>query len=193
MSGSHDRIKLEINYLHRLPIINLNTRVFKRFGLDIKFLQLGLEELIATKIIALLSRYTPRDLYDIYQVSKSNLNLNDNQLSQLVLYYGLIARENISDLYQLKIDNITGREINRHLFPMLTNSENPVLDEMRDSVVEFLKPIIQLKKSQLDAIEAFYSTGELHPDSLFEHADIYSRVLESPGFRWKIANIMSNK
>lgn len=66
-AGNRDNIKVEINYLdrcHILPLENKKVRTMDIVG-DLAILTLNTTELYATKINALLSRATPRDLYDV--------------------------------------------------------------------------------------------------------------------------------
>ena len=98
LSKSRDLIKLDIKYLHRLPMMELNMMEMEKFDTRVQFSLLGIEELIASKIIAFLSRYTPRDLFDLYQIAMNMMEINKNRLRNLVLYYGIISSESIFDL-----------------------------------------------------------------------------------------------
>jgi predicted nucleotidyltransferase component of viral defense system len=49
LSRSEDIIRLDINYLHRLPMMKPNEMEITKFGSKIKFKLLGFEELIASK------------------------------------------------------------------------------------------------------------------------------------------------
>jgi predicted nucleotidyltransferase component of viral defense system len=192
LSGSLDRIKLEINYLHRLPIIAINEIEIDRFGFKCKFPLLGFEELIAGKIIALLSRYTPRDLYDVYLVSISKITIDLDRLRHLVFYYGLIVRDSIFDLFNLKLNTITDHLIRRQLIPMLTGSSYPSFAEMKKAIIIFLEPLIQLHGTQTDSIEKFYTTGEIELEDLFTDPEILVKIKNSPSFLWKKENIQVN-
>lgn len=189
LSGSMDRVKLDINYLHRQHLIELTNKEVNRFGLNFRFPLLGFEELFASKITAFLSRYTPRDLYDIYLVASSDILPDRSKLSQLIRYYGLIARENIFDLFNFNFDAITEYSIRRHLHPMLTGSNYPAFEEMKKIVQEYLTPLLQLNETERDVIEKFYASGDLAAGQLFPDIEICSKVEESPAFIWKQKNI----
>ncbi|MCD6515935.1 MAG: nucleotidyl transferase AbiEii/AbiGii toxin family protein [Candidatus Aminicenantes bacterium] len=64
-SGSLDMLKFEINYLKRITLLPPQIMRTNLFNQSTEFLCLDFLELLATKIIALLNRYTPRDLYVI--------------------------------------------------------------------------------------------------------------------------------
>ena len=71
--GVKDNIKVEINYslrAHILPVEQVETTVLgKAFGVR----RLAKAELFASKIVALLSRTAPRDLYDIHNMIKQSV------------------------------------------------------------------------------------------------------------------------
>lgn len=189
LSGSGDLIKLEINYLHRLPMITPVEKEFKKFGLKIKFSQLGFEELLASKIIAMLSRYTPRDLYDIYLASSNKIKIDAALLRQLILYYALISREDMFDLFKFDLERISNQDIRRHLIPMLINENTPLIDNLKEKVTNFLKPLIQLNDSQIEIIANFYKTGKLQFETLFSDTSLNSKIKIAPAFIWKKTNI----
>ena len=82
IKGNIDNIKIEINYMNRAHIldtkrIRLSTDVFKDKHLIIQCIHPI--EIYATKLCALLSRSTARDLYDVYTLSKYNLFDDDEK------------------------------------------------------------------------------------------------------------------
>lgn len=189
LSGSTDRIKLEINYLHRLPILSITNIEAKHFNVNIKYFVLEKIELFASKIMALLSRYTPRDLFDVYLLVKSDKKIDLIKLRQMIIYYGLISRESIYDLFNLDLNIISESDIRKHLLPMLIGNQYPKLDYMKQIVNDFLKPLLVLSQNEINYIDTFYSTGELQAKALFSDNSISAKVLLSPAFLWKKENI----
>jgi predicted nucleotidyltransferase component of viral defense system len=189
LSRSRDLIKLEINYLHRLPMMELNEMEINKLGSRVKFKVLGFEELIASKVITFLSRYTPRDLYDLYQFSIIDEEINKNLLRNLVYYYGIISREIIFNLFDPIIDTITEHSIKIHLYPMLTKNDRPDLTVMKSSVLQFISPYIELKERQIKIIKDFYKLGILDVSNIFTDKKLSQKVLKSPNYNWKSENI----
>jgi predicted nucleotidyltransferase component of viral defense system len=189
MSGSKDLIRLDINYLHRLPMMEFNEMEIEKFGSKIKFSQLGLEELIASKLIAFLSRYTPRDLFDLYQLALQNSEIDKHRLSNLIIYYGIISRESIFSLFELKLESISDRSIRTQLYPMLTKNNRPDFNDLNSTVEQFLNPFIQLNTKQTNIIENFYASGILNAPELFDDKEFSKKILKSPNFIWKSENI----
>ena len=172
-----------------IPMITPVEKEFKQFGLKVKFSQLGFEELLASKIIAMLSRYTPRDLYDIYLASSNKIKMDTALLRQLIFYYALISRENMFDLFKLDLERISNQDIRRHLIPMLINENIPLIDNLKEKVTNFLKPLIKLNDSQIEIITNFYKTGKLQFETLFSDTSLHSKIKIAPAFIWKKTNI----
>jgi len=65
-AGTGDRIEIDLNYLHRIPIDEVETRELWQPG-DVgrpAFRVVGIQELWIGKICALLDRVAPRDAFD---------------------------------------------------------------------------------------------------------------------------------
>jgi predicted nucleotidyltransferase component of viral defense system len=189
MAGSKDMLKIEINYLHRLPILKPLVRTIKRFGMEVSYPCLALEELLAGKIIALLSRYTPRDLYDVYQTATSALRYDSQRLRSLILFYGLVSRVSVFELFRMDFDRITQNDLRRHLTPLLAKGRAPERVEMVGAVEKFLKPLLALTQNESAAVEAFYTSGALATEALFLDAEMQNKVKSAPSLLWKMQNI----
>lgn len=68
--GSSDHLEVSISWIHRVPLLATVRRPVYRLhpGYTTETALLGLEELYAGKVAALLERAHPRDLYDVVQV-----------------------------------------------------------------------------------------------------------------------------
>jgi len=69
--GHDDRIEVDLNYIFRLPLVQRDVRELWQPGeLDrVRVLVVGLEELLAGKLIALLDRSAARDVWDVANLS----------------------------------------------------------------------------------------------------------------------------
>lgn len=142
IKGNSDNIKIEINYMNRVHIldtkkIKVNTDVFKDKHLIIHCIHPI--EIYATKLCALLSRSTARDLYDVYTLSKYNL-FDDDEKSLLKQCFMLeYIAVNDYKLKDMKIDNIEKlkrQDIRTKLLPTLKdrNPRKSNVDEMKKDV-----------------------------------------------------------
>jgi len=191
-SRSKDMLKLEINYLRRLPLLTAQIRGFKQLDWDLNFLCLHIQELIASKTIAFLSRYTPRDLFDVYQMAISPLSINDKLFRSILLFYGIVTDISIFELFKVKSGHITQKDIDHKLVPMLRKETYPNRDEMVMRVERFLSPYLALTSKESEALHVFYDTGKFDFDSLIPQKEIQEKMKISPSFEWKIQNIRRN-
>lgn len=192
LSGSKDLLKIEINYLHRQPLLPPINKKCKLIRSDIFFPCLTLTELTAGKIIALLSRYTARDLFDIFQVAnyaKSNKLIH---LSSILIYYAIISSDSVFDLFHLKFNRLKQSDIRNDLVPMLKNRIYYDLPHLVQNVTAFIKPLMEFSDGERIALTDFYKTGELQSDVMFSEDVIKFAVKKSPALRWKIQNIKGN-
>lgn len=195
IKGNIDNIKIEINYMNRVHIletkkIKVSTDVFKDKHLIIHCIHPI--EIYAAKLCALLNRTTARDLYDVYTLSK--YDLFDNDEKKLLRQCFMLEYIAVNDykLKDMKIDNIEKlkrQDIKTKLLPTLKdrNPKKSNVDEMKKAVREYLKDIIVID----DNIKEFYDKfkkGIYEPELLFEDKEIIERIKEHPMIIWKLNN-----
>lgn len=130
IKGNIDNIKIEINYMNRVHIletknIKVSTDVFEDKHLSIHCIHPI--EIYAAKLCALLSRTTARDLYDVYTLSKYNLFDDDEKrlLKQcFMLEYIAVNDYKLEDMDIEKIEKLKRQDIKTKLLPTLKD-RNP--------------------------------------------------------------------
>ena len=192
MSGSSDMLKLEINYLVRVPILAPQIRSFKHFDWNVEYLCLDSQELLASKTVALLSRYTPRDLFDVYRLIILPLNIDSKLFRSLLFFYSIVIDVKIFDLFKLKFELITQSDIQNKLAPMLRSGTYPNRNELVMKIGKFLSPFLIMSSGETDALHNFYNTGKLDFDILFPQKEVQEKIRISPSLEWKIQNIKRN-
>ncbi|MBQ8322997.1 MAG: nucleotidyl transferase AbiEii/AbiGii toxin family protein [Clostridia bacterium] len=92
-AGNRDNIKIEINFMDRCHILPLENKIILTKGIvdDFEVLTLNTVELYASKINALLSRATPRDLYDVNAMIENGVIAEEDK-EMLRNRCGFIAR-----------------------------------------------------------------------------------------------------
>ena len=167
-------IKLDINYLHRIPIFGVIEKKFKVLGEESDFAvrTLTLEELYAGKLKALFDRSTPRDLFDVYMLVKNYANeIDEQKLKKAFIFFGTIGISNFDKLGAEKITRINETDFENILKPMLRNSNNLNLAEMLSYTKPFLKKMVTFNKNEKLFINTFYEKQELALEILFESKD----------------------
>ncbi|MGN1384749.1 MAG: nucleotidyl transferase AbiEii/AbiGii toxin family protein [Clostridia bacterium] len=195
IKGNIDNIKIEINYMNRVHIletkkIDVSTDVFKDKHLTIHCIHPI--EIYAAKLCALLSRTTARDLYDVYTLSK--YDLFDDEEKKLLKQCFMLEYIAVNDykLKDMKIDNIEKlkrQDIKTKLLPTLKdrNPRNSNIDEMKQAVREYLKDILIVDDRTKEFYDKFQK-GIYEPELLFDNEEIIERIKEHPMIIWKLNN-----
>ncbi|MCK4641358.1 MAG: nucleotidyl transferase AbiEii/AbiGii toxin family protein [Candidatus Marinimicrobia bacterium] len=191
LSGSSDMLKVEINYLHRQPILTPVKRKCRMKGTNLEFECLDFVELSAGKIAAMLERYTSRDLFDIYQIANHLEEKHFDALKSLLLYYSIIKRPTIFDLYQLKFDQIGQSDIKNHLIPMLSKRGFLDRESLIRKVEDFIQPLLQLSEKQIKGISEFYRLGQINLTDLIAEDTLCLEIAKSPALQWRVKNIIN--
>ena len=195
IKGNIDNIKIEINYMNRVHIletkrIDVSTDVLKGKHLTIHCIHPI--EIYAAKLCALLSRTTARDLYDVYTLSK--YDLFDDEEKKLLKQCLMLEYIAVNDykLKDMKIDNVERlkrQDIKTKLLPTLKdrNPKNSNIDEMKQAVREYLKDILIVDDKTKEFYDKFQK-GIYEPELLFDNEEIIERIKKHPMIIWKLNN-----
>ena len=193
--GNVDNIKIEINYMNRVHILetkelNIATDIFKDKQLEIHCIHPI--EIYAAKLCALLSRTTARDLFDVYILSKYDLfDKEEKQLLKkcFMLEYIAVNNYKIEDMDIERIEKLERQDIKTKLLPTLKdrNPKKSNVDEMKQAVREYLKDILIIDDSTKQFYDKFQK-GIYEPELLFDDKEIIERIKEHPMIMWKLNN-----
>lgn len=150
-AGNRDNIKVEINFMDRCHVLPLEYKSIKGKGIVEGFDILALNdvELYASKINALLSRATSRDLYDVNAMINSNIIENSNLLRKCLIFYNMVGGEqNIDDISFENIKNINFAKFKTQLKPVMAKSDKFNLEEAKTKVISFLKALITIDEGE---------------------------------------------
>ena len=191
--GNIDNIKIEINYMNRVHILEtkqlkLATDIFEDKQLEIHCIHPI--EIYAAKLCALLSRTTARDLFDVYILSKYDLfDKNEKQLLKqcFMLEYIAVNNYKLEDLDIERIEKLEKQDIKTKLLPTLKdrNPRKSNVDEMKQAVREYLKDILIIDDNTKQFYDKFQK-GIYEPELLFDSEEIIERIKEHPMIIWKL-------
>jgi predicted nucleotidyltransferase component of viral defense system len=173
-AGNIDNIKIEINFMNRCHILPLVYRPLTCGDIlgDFDILSLDIYELYASKINALISRWAPRDLYDVYMMVSDHLIADLNMLKKCLVFYNMIGGEqNIDNLNLDKINSINFFKFKRELKPVLSKDDPFDLDVAKKTVIVFLKEISKLNSNEIEFVSNF-KEGIYKPELLFPDRDL---------------------
>lgn len=188
-SGLNDVIKIEINYMLRCHILEPVTVKNKELGLieSIDIRTLHPYEIFGSKLVALMTRLTPRDLYDFYNLFKYDVFTNEelSMIRKCAIYYRAIGNEDGN--YEFEISNIkqiSSRDIKRFLYPVIRSDERFALDDAIEIVTNKFDKYFIPNENELLFLENF-KNKKYTPELLFDDKTIVDTIINHPMAIWK--------
>lgn len=180
--GTKDSFKVEIGYMRRTPILKTDAITdFKHIGTQEKFKikTPQKEELFANKWCALLYRKTPRDLFDVYQITKMKFN---HELFRKCAIIDSLTRKK-PKLYEIDPKTIGEIPINSSLKNLLQTEKLPELNfnKINTQVTKFTeKQLANLTTSEIKAIDQFFDNKTFRPELIDNKGIFHKRIKEYP-------------
>lgn len=176
VTGSRDKIKLDINYLARCHVFApAESAISHPFDPNkpIQVFHLRDIEIFGSKMGAFFERTKPRDLYDLYSLSQSELMTNDEEktlLRKCAVFYSTIGNESGDNWLEKDVDGLTQMSFSRirsQLMPMLRIKAGAYPKEKIElAVADYVKSVMQLDDIDKEFITRFQS-GDYQPQLLF--------------------------
>ena len=144
--GGRDNLKIEINYMLRCHVLDVRRRPVKLPWLshNLSVLSVAPIEIFASKIVALMDRSAPRDLYDLHNMLKFGLFDESEQelLRKCVVFYSAIGTEETPTEFSFdKIAAIRQGRIKTDLLPVLRNSVFFDVNAAQNECIGYLKEL----------------------------------------------------
>jgi len=197
--GQMDNIKVDINYLYRVPLwppLQRQSRpVGSRQARDI--LLLDDYELAAGKLAALFARRTSRDLFDAHELLVG-LKLGGEKLRLAFVLYGAM---NIQDWRKVSVSDIdrAAQDLDSYLLPLLRSEVVPAFGgggpsatwgkQLAEECRSALAAVLPLHDNERLVVDRLLSDGELEPEHLTNDEEFARRVRRHPALLWKQLNV----
>ena len=185
--GVRDNIKIEINYMlrcHFLPSEKRDAR-FPSKAFDFKISCINPIEIFSAKVVALLNRTTPRDLFDVFMLSQTDLLTSDDLklLKKGVVFYSAKSSVSAPQSFEFsKIMRLNTRMIKTELIPVLRQAFFD-LPEAQKQVLAFLESFLIPEKEDYEFWKLF-NQKEYHPELIFSGEEL-RRIKSHPMALWK--------
>ncbi len=186
-AGNKDNIKTEINFMDRCHILPLEYKRITGKGVigDFEVLVLNTTELYASKINALLSRATPRDLYDVNAMIQNDVITDIDLLRKCVIFYNMVGGEqDIDHISFEKIESINFTKFKTQLKPVLAKTDKFNLDKAKAKVIQYLKNLVTIDAEELTFISEFRNKN-YKPELLFSEKTMIDNVKRHPMALWR--------
>jgi len=188
--GSSDRVEVDLNFLHRIPLgppIRLSLwRPDAETGFSVQ--TVGVEELCAGKLCALLSRVLPRDCYDVIRLPAIAGDGWDGRLRRLFVALAGALDRPLPDYGRQRLEKITQAAVTEQLHPMLSSADRPSAAKLRSGTWRVIAPLLKLTRAEREYSERL-QIGELRPELLFPGDEKQAEILRHhPVLLWKVHN-----
>lgn len=189
--GSQDSLKVEVNYLYRVPLFDL-VRRDSHPSLPLQatnVLTVSDYELAAGKLTALIARRASRDLWDAHLLLTTR-EWNIIQLRQAFVLYGAM---NIEDWRKIGIEDIdkASERIAADVLPLLRlpAAEGLEAGRLLAETKKALGVVLPLNDSEQAFLESLLGGGEITPELLGIEGPLAERARLHPALRWKALNV----
>ncbi len=189
-AGNRDRIKFEINFSERLPALDLRVfelqHPFEALG-DVSVLSYRPEELFASKTRALVTRATPRDLFDVSLIASGAASYDEVLYRKLLIFYLCMTPEDVRMVRTDRILKVDERDVKRFLLPLLRKGgDRPRLEEMKEMAMTHLDGMLDFTPEELRFLDAFYDEGRFDQEALFGEIPVAPNLGEHPVIVWRL-------
>ena len=145
-------------------------------------------EIYGSKIVALLNRAAPRDLYDIHTMMEYGLfdESQEPMLKKCVMFYSTIGSDNVPDRFHFEqIASVSQQRVKTDLIPVLRRGTWFDAQQAHEQVIAYLEKLLIPDERELSFWTSF-GQQEYRPELLFPRRRLFSRA--SASIRWHSGN-----
>lgn len=181
-TGNQDNFKIEIGYMRRTPILKTDAIAdFKHIGTQetFKIKTPQKEELFANKWCALLYRKTPRDLFDVYQITKMKF---DHETFRKCAIIDSLTRKK-PKLHEINPETLSHIPMNSSLKNLLQTEKftNFDFNTITQQVKEFAKTQLnRITPNEVKAINQFYDQKLFQPELIDNTGIFHEKIKDYP-------------
>jgi predicted nucleotidyltransferase component of viral defense system len=186
--GVQDTVKLEVNYMFRMSLGDPEFRE-ARFPIEprLTFRVVSLAELVGGKLVALLDRAAARDLYDAAALADS-VDPQDPVMRRVFVALAGSLPRSLAEYGVERIERVTTRDIERHLYPVLASTDRPTRESMMAKVRPWLAEWLTLDPEERE-FHDLLNSGVLQGALLLgSDPALAAAVDQHPGLLWKALN-----
>jgi len=188
--GGGDRLEVDINYQFRIPLVRpVRRRLWRPDGaLARPTLLVGMEELCAGKLCALVDRALPRDCYDVIRLPRLAGKAWGLRLRRLFVAIAGALPHALYTYGRNRLQSVTQATVVSQLHPMLTGVDRPPARALRQGAFAVIAPLLRLTAPEREFSQRIQE-GDLRPELLFPRDPrIAARLRSHPVLLWKVEN-----
>lgn len=188
--GGDDHIEVDMNFLHRVPLVLPVEREGWTPDPDYpcRALVVGTEETLAGKVLALLDRGAPRDVYDVAAVGAGRCPYDAALFRPLFVALSGVLDRPVTSYPVPHRPTLRQAELEVALAPVLRLGEQPDLAGLAASIRPLVLPLVTLSDDEREYVERI-QWGEFRPELVVKASpELLERVQRHPGLLWKAEN-----
>jgi hypothetical protein len=188
--GSDDHIELDVNFLHRVPLVPVVERDGWTPDTDFpcRAMLAGTEEILAGKILALLNRGAPRDLYDVAGMAGGRFPYDADLFRPLFLAFSGVLDRSVTTYVVPHRRTLSQAELDEQLIPVLRGGEHPNQAALTMSITPLISSLVALSAEEQEYVERI-QWGEFRPELVIKNrAALLEQIRRHPGLLWKVEN-----
>lgn len=188
-NGNHDHIKLDLNFLERVPVLHPPDEldpppVLEISGPSVPCLQR--EELAGSKLATLMLRGACRDLFDVAILSDRQ-DIDWGLARKIALFHGFLDHVGLENLDPARVDAIDKAAYDSDLRNLLSKQAEVTLDALKTKATPRVEPFTDLEDDEQRCQEAL-TDGDWEPGILFDGYDVHPKLADHPGMEWRLQN-----
>ena len=193
--GQGGNLEVDLNFLHRIPLDPVQVMDSKPLGsFQAKGIPvLGVHDLAAGKLVALLDRCAARDVFDAAGLF-AHASLDVEHLRLPFVVTGAMSRD--MDLRTATPERAMDAlvDFDRMVRPLLRQGAHDADPEtIRAKAKEGLAQLLPLRPHEIAFVEALWERGEIHPDLLTPDPGAQARIAAMPLLLWKAQNVRQHR
>jgi predicted nucleotidyltransferase component of viral defense system len=190
-AGVQDRIEVDLNFLHRvaldppIPAELWQPADAERPSLSV----VGLGELVAGKLCALLDRGAPRDLFDASRLPKVvGTGWGSSRVRSLFVAFAGTLNHPVHTYGPDRWQRVDDRAVEEQLHPTLAQHRRPTGQELREAAWTVIEPLLALEPGEREYTDRL-QVGDLRPELLFPaDPETSARLARHPALLWKASH-----
>jgi len=188
--GSDDHIEVDVNFLHRVPLVPAVEREGWSPDPDYpcRAVLAGTEEILAGKVLALLDRGAPRDLYDVASMAAGRFPYDAGLLRPLFVAFSGVLDRAVTAYAVPHRPTLSQAELEEQLIPVLRRGERPGRAVLTASITPLVSSLVTLSENEREYVDQI-QWGEFLPELVIkDRPDLLERIRRHPGLLWKVEN-----
>ncbi len=188
--GVQDSVRIDVNYLFRIPLVAPVLRDAWTPDADApcQARMAGFEEVMAGKLLAFLGRVASRDLYDVAVFAATPPEHDPALLRRLFIGLSGVLPRALTAYGSRQMEAFTPARLETELRPLLRQPGHIAFAALVGEAARLLPTLLNLSTEEAEYVERL-QLGELRPELVAaDQPELVARLRSHPALLWKVQN-----